>query len=192
MTARLRCEIFPSDLDATADFYVRVLGFSLHRDERSAPVGYLELRRGGVQLGAAARAEVDDRTARRPPTGVELVLEVDDLDAERARVAAAGWPVEEDVVLRPWGLRDFRVLDPSGYYLRITTGEPQPPDRPAAQRDPDLGAAYAGIAVGGLAVVGATAVALRWLGRRPAVRTVTVGPRGWLSVRSVRPPAGRG
>ena len=30
------------------------------------------------------------------------------------------------------------------------------------QRDPDLGAAYAGIAVGALAVLGARAVGLRW------------------------------
>ena len=26
----------------------------------------------------------------------------------------------EDLRARPWGLRDFRVLDPAGYYLRIT------------------------------------------------------------------------
>ena len=26
----------------------------------------------------------------------------------------------EDLGDRPWGLRDFRVLDPAGYYLRIT------------------------------------------------------------------------
>ena len=44
-----------------------------------------------------------------------------------------------------------------------------------------LGAAYAGIAVGGLAVLGATAVALRWAAR-PPVRTLTVG-RGWLVYR---------
>jgi uncharacterized glyoxalase superfamily protein PhnB len=50
---------------------------------------------------------------------VELVLEVDDLEAEHQRVRAA-WPLEEDLQERPWGLRDFRVLDPSGYYLRIT------------------------------------------------------------------------
>ena len=49
------------------------------------------------------------------------------------------------------------------------------------RRDPDLGAAYAGIAVGGLAVVGATLVALRWAAR-PPVRTLTVGP-GWLVYR---------
>jgi hypothetical protein len=48
-------------------------------------------------------------------------------------------------------------------------------------RDPDLGAAYAGIAVGALAVLGATAVGLRWAAR-PPVRTLTVGP-GWLTYR---------
>ena len=26
----------------------------------------------------------------------------------------------EDIVRRPWGLQDFRVIDPDGYYLRIT------------------------------------------------------------------------
>lgn len=49
------------------------------------------------------------------------------------------------------------------------------------RRDPDLGAAYAGIAVGALAVVRSTAVAMRWAGR-PPVRTVTVG-RGRLVYR---------
>ncbi len=49
------------------------------------------------------------------------------------------------------------------------------------QRDPDLGAAYAGIAVGALAVVCLTAVGLRW-SARPPVRTITLGP-GWLTYR---------
>ncbi len=50
----------------------------------------------------------------------ELVLEVEDLDVDRARVDAAGWPVTEQITERPWGLRDFRLLDPDGYYWRIT------------------------------------------------------------------------
>jgi hypothetical protein len=51
---------------------------------------------------------------------VELVLEVDDVMAERDRVITAGWPLAEDLQDRPWGLTDFRLLDPAGYYLRIT------------------------------------------------------------------------
>ena len=48
-------------------------------------------------------------------------------------------------------------------------------------RDAELGVAYAGIAVGALAVAGATAVALRWAAR-PPVRTLTIGP-GWVTYR---------
>jgi lactoylglutathione lyase len=120
MAATLRCEIFPADLDATVSFYVSVLGFELIRDERDQPWAYVALRRGAVQVGAAARPEVPDRGQRRPATGVELVLEVDDLDEDYARVAAARWPLTEDLADQPWGLRDFRLLDPSGYYWRIT------------------------------------------------------------------------
>ena len=121
LTATLRCEIFPVDLDATADFYTRVLGFSIVRDARHDREPYLALRRGQVRLGAAQRPEPSDPAARRPPVGVEFVLEVDDLRAERDNLASAGWQVADEITERPWGLQDFRVLDPDGYYWRITT-----------------------------------------------------------------------
>ncbi|MGD0561095.1 MAG: VOC family protein, partial [Streptosporangiaceae bacterium] len=58
--------------------------------------------------------------ARGLPTGTELVLETDDVTAERDRIVAAGWPLDEDLTERPWGLTDFRIYDPDGYYLRVT------------------------------------------------------------------------
>ena len=120
MPASLRFEIFPSDLDATVDFYTRVLGFVVTRDERQQPTPYLALERGGALIGAALRPDDGPRRDRRPPTGVEIVLEVDDLDHDHHHVLTSGWPIEEPLQLRPWGLRDFRILDPSGYYLRVT------------------------------------------------------------------------
>jgi lactoylglutathione lyase len=131
VSATLRCEIFPSDLDATVDFYVQVMAFGVVRDERASAHPYVALERGDVKLGAAARNEVSDREQRRPPTGVELVLEVDDLEVDRERVGQTGWPVVEDVTHRPWGLSDFRLLDPSGYYWRITeaSSTPRTPSR---------------------------------------------------------------
>jgi lactoylglutathione lyase len=116
----LRFEIFPDDLDATVDFYMRVLRFRLIADRRNQRDEYVSLQRGSVRLGAARRVVRDVRAARLPPAGVELVLEVDDVFAERDRVTAAGWPLVEDLQDRPWGLKDFRILDPAGYYLRIT------------------------------------------------------------------------
>ncbi len=126
MTVTLRCEIFPRDLDPTVDFYTRVLRFTLERDERQADSPYVALRRGEVLLGAASRDVAVEREQRRPPAGVELVLEVEDVLDDLDHVRRQGWPVEEDLVARPWGLRDFRVLDPSGYYLRITERAPAP------------------------------------------------------------------
>lgn len=116
----LRFEIFTADLDSVVAFYTQVLSFTLVRDERAAQVGYVALDRDGVRIGAAYRDDPVDRSARRPPTGIELVLEVDDLDAEHDRVVAGGWPIEEPRQDRPWGLTDFRILDPAGHYLRIT------------------------------------------------------------------------
>jgi lactoylglutathione lyase len=120
MEMTLRFEIFPADLDATVDFYTRVLGFSVTKDERTDPEAYVALRRGAVKVGALRREIAGAPAERRPPTGVEMVLEVDDVTAERDRVLAAGWPLEEDLRDRPWGMTDFRILDPAGYYLRIT------------------------------------------------------------------------
>src|SRR6266576_7241883 len=99
----LRFEIFPDDLDATVDFYTRVLRFRLIADRRDEPSSYVSLQRGSVRVGAARRAVPDARAARLPPAGVELVLEVDDVVAERDRVIAAGWPLTEDPQDRPLG-----------------------------------------------------------------------------------------
>lgn len=120
MTETLRCEVFPADLDSSIAFYVGVLRFRLVRDERSAPDPYAALERGSVRLGLAARPGVDV-APRRPPTGVELVLEVGDLATEYDQVRTTGWPVDAEPVDRPWGQRDFRLLDPDGYYWRITS-----------------------------------------------------------------------
>ena len=49
------------------------------------------------------------------------MLEVEDIDALYGRVSSSGHPVFEPLQERPWGLRDFRIVDPDGYYLRLTS-----------------------------------------------------------------------
>ncbi len=121
MSIELRLELFPADVDSTVAFYVGVLGFSITKDDRPTGGRYVAVRRDGVLVGLAeAPVAGDSPEARRPPTGVEIVVEVDDVRAERDRIVAAGWPLDSDLEERPWGLTDFRVLDPDGYYLRFT------------------------------------------------------------------------
>ena len=121
----LRCEIFADEPERAVRFYRDVLGFHVERDDRDA-TGYVSMRRGAVVLGVGRGSALESTVARRPPMGVELVLVVDDVLAARDRVVAYGWPLDEDLVSRPWGLSDFRVLDPDGYYWRVTEESPHP------------------------------------------------------------------
>lgn len=118
MPASLRIEIFPQDLRKCIDFYTKIFNFELVKHEGS----YIYLRRDNIFIGAIEFPEQNDlRDIRRPMKGVEIVLEVDDLAAERDRIVSKGCALEDDIKLQPWGLKDFRLSDPDGYYLRVTT-----------------------------------------------------------------------
>jgi lactoylglutathione lyase len=126
---RLRLELFVNDLDASVAFYTGVLGFAVSR--RSAD--YVSLRHGLVILGLGPLAKLlppgaepglTGQQAVRKGSGVEIVLEVDSVeelvalhDQCQARAVVA-----DALRMRPWGLRDFRLVDPDGYYLRVTHG----------------------------------------------------------------------
>ena len=119
-----RIELFVADLGGSIRFYEDVLGFTV---ERRDP-GYASLRLGDAVLGLGPIGKLPPdapppgftqaRLAGDRGAGVEIVIEVDDLDAALER---AGDHVAEPLQLRPWGLRDFRLADPDGYYLRVTT-----------------------------------------------------------------------
>lgn len=120
----LRLELFVDDLAASIDFYTRVLGF----EKVSESETYVAVRSGRVVLGLGPAAGLSAAHYFRPEVargrkglGVEIVLEVDDLEAALRRVLDAGYPLQTPRKQRPWGLTDFRVADPDGYFLRITS-----------------------------------------------------------------------
>ena len=122
MEMTLRIEVFADDVDASAGFYRRVLAFEeVSRQHGGDGTRYVSVARGAARIGIGAAGRPVDPAGRRAPGGTEIVLEVDDVDAELARVHAAGWPLDAELREQEWGLRDFRLLDPDGYYLRITS-----------------------------------------------------------------------
>jgi lactoylglutathione lyase len=123
---RVRLELFVEDTQASIGFYTRVLGFEVEREE---PGVYASLRNGSVVLGIGPISKLDDEggyfteeiASLRRGLGVEIVLEVEDVDGWCRRVSDSGYPVSEPMRERPWGLKDFRIADPDGYYLRLTS-----------------------------------------------------------------------
>jgi predicted enzyme related to lactoylglutathione lyase len=119
----LRLELFVADVEASASFYERVLGFERERGEGD----YVALKRGNARIGIGLAGmlpgshPLKPRSGERTGVGVEIVLEVDDVHAAYAAVQATGRPISSPIQERPWGLRDFRIIDPDGYYVRVTS-----------------------------------------------------------------------
>jgi lactoylglutathione lyase len=132
-------ELHVPDLRAAKAFY-RKFKFAVVREETAdAGDGYVVMRRGASLLffWGGTKAVRDHeyfrrfRGPRKRGYGVELVIPVDDLDAAyRAAVAAKSAVAAPR--LRAWGARDFRAVDPFGFYLRFT--EPHDPTRRSAPR----------------------------------------------------------
>lgn len=132
-----KIELFVSDLDASVDFYRRVLGFEVGA-QRQVVLDGNELRHVPVWsgptmigLGLLARLAKSHHLRRagldaERGIGVEFCLYVDDadLDAWYERAVRECKTGIEPLVVQPWGARDFRVIDPDGYYVRISS-----PDR---------------------------------------------------------------
>lgn len=107
MSATLRLELFARDLQASLEFYERVLGFDR---ETERPGGYTPLTKGSARIALNLHSDLDEGhpirlTAHgRPGGGVEIVLEVDDVEAMYRHVVSEKWPRSAELRRRPWGL----------------------------------------------------------------------------------------
>lgn len=121
--AALRIEIFVHDIDRSVDFYERVLGFT----RETASPDYVAIRHGAALIGIGAMSHLSaghplkSSAGERSGLGVEIVLEVDDVEVAFVAARTTGHPLLSPLQDRPWGQRDFRLADPDGYYIRVTS-----------------------------------------------------------------------
>lgn len=118
-------ELGVKDLAVSLDFYVGLIGFAVAYDRPEEGFAFIELGAAQLMLDTIGmgRDLVDE-----PPAlggGLNLQLEVDDLNGIVDRLAGAEWPVlhgpEERWYRTPEGERGQRQLwvrDPDGYLLR--------------------------------------------------------------------------
>ena len=112
---RLLDQIMPelplTDVPAGIAYYRDVLGFAVNYQQHDFGV----MDRDSVRLLLIARSAQH--------TGIgSCYVYVRDADALHAELVVKGARVEGKPVSHPWGLRDFRVLDPEGN--RLTFGQP--------------------------------------------------------------------
>jgi catechol 2,3-dioxygenase-like lactoylglutathione lyase family enzyme len=116
----------PGDLDRSRRFYRDVLGLAVYRE--FGPPG----DPGVVFFLGPGFLEVSGHAAGPAGRSVMIWIQVRDVRAEHARLAAAGVPVIRAPRAEPWGLIEMWIEDPDG--IRIVLVE-VPADHPL-RRDP--------------------------------------------------------
>jgi uncharacterized glyoxalase superfamily protein PhnB len=107
------------DIPAAHDFLVRAFGFtpgSVHRDGGGRAV-HGEVRAGHLVIWLhRAAAELRMASPRSLPAASSgLVVFVDDVDAHYERSRAEGARVEGEPEDKPYGQREYGVIDPEGH-----------------------------------------------------------------------------
>jgi catechol 2,3-dioxygenase-like lactoylglutathione lyase family enzyme len=110
---QLAVELFVRDVDRSVAFYTD-LGFELLRHDG----GFALLAWEGVRFMVEQRPELAP-VGSIPSMNVRIL--VPDVDVVWRKVNERGIPVFAPIGYRPYGLRDFTIVDPDGFGVRFGT-----------------------------------------------------------------------
>jgi catechol 2,3-dioxygenase-like lactoylglutathione lyase family enzyme len=107
---RIAPEIPASDLPDAVAWYEQKLGFRLAMEMPDRTYAIVERDDVAIHLFA----NFDGKS----PVGVHVFVQ--DLDGLYAEFEAREAAISQAILRKPWGNRDFRVIDPSGNELKFT------------------------------------------------------------------------
>jgi lactoylglutathione lyase len=127
MTVNMRLELFVKDLQRSVDFYRNVLQLELSSQNENSAVFkaenlHLLLTQEDVLSSNHYFKEIKNA---RKGIGVEIIFVVPDVQSYYQRICEMQIEVESELKQQEWGMTDFRLIDPDGYYLRITSPKTQ-------------------------------------------------------------------
>lgn len=117
------------DLERSVEFYRDVLGLPL----KLIGDGYAEFQTDNVKFGLYQRGRLPELLGESPEPGGpegEVVFIVDDVDAWKDRLLAAGISVLSGPTDRPWGHRTMHLSDPDGLVVELAEEIPRMTPRP--------------------------------------------------------------
>jgi uncharacterized glyoxalase superfamily protein PhnB len=110
-------QLLVTDVLKTAEYYRDVLGFGIIGYALDPPV-YGMVERDGIQIHFAKSDEFVINEKLNPAI-TDLILWVPEIDAFFDEIKANGADIIQEITLRPYGSREFKVSDCNGYKLLI-------------------------------------------------------------------------
>jgi catechol 2,3-dioxygenase-like lactoylglutathione lyase family enzyme len=105
------------DVAGTVLYWEKVLGFEKQWSWGEPPV-YAGLKGGGALVYVSEDKELA-AAIREGNLGPDVFLWVKDIDSVYEQLRVNGAVIDEELMARPWGVRQFVVREPNGYLLKI-------------------------------------------------------------------------
>lgn len=123
MEAYMRLELFVQNLKRSVDFYKNVIQLDLYsQNETSARFRSKNLNILLTQQNILSKDHYfSNISTSRKGVGVEIIIIVPDIQNFHQRISEMEIELESQLKQQEWGLKDFRLVDPDGYYLRISS-----------------------------------------------------------------------
>ncbi|RTR35417.1 VOC family protein [Robertmurraya yapensis] len=124
MSVLFRVELYVKDIEASIRFYQNIIGLELYgRNERSARFNY-----DCFSLLITSDTVLDDNHFFKDKAksvvkgnGFEFIIVVDELEKVYERCLTYNYPIEVDLEKYHWDMRGFKIADPDGYFIRVTS-----------------------------------------------------------------------
>ncbi|WP_026690486.1 VOC family protein [Alteribacter aurantiacus] len=123
MTVLFRVELYVKDIETSLSFYQEIVGLEMiGRNERCGRFNY-----DCFSLLVTADSVLDEEhyfnrtSGMEKGKGFELIIVVDHLEDVYERCLAHNYPIAVDIEEYEWGVRGFKLVDPDGYFLRVTS-----------------------------------------------------------------------
>ncbi|MCD5323299.1 VOC family protein [Pontibacillus sp. HN14] len=128
MSILFRMEYYVKDIERSLDFYQHLVGLELYgKNERAARFNYdcfsLLLTSEEVLNKKQEERNYFSRNgmAHGKGNGAEMIIVVDRLETVYERFQQADYPVVVGIQSYPWEMRGFKIADPDGNLIRITS-----------------------------------------------------------------------
>jgi lactoylglutathione lyase len=123
MKMNFRLELFVEDLKKSIRFYEDIIGLTFSKKNETGAM----IKQDHFSLLLTYDNILDEKHYFKKGglhpkgKGVEVIIVSDDIEKLYNRVLEKDYPIESNLELQSWGMKDFRIVDPDGYYLRLTS-----------------------------------------------------------------------
>ncbi|MDH2247098.1 MAG: hypothetical protein FH750_13520 [Pseudomonas stutzeri] len=114
-------EIYVDDMLKSKVFYCDIIGLEVVREQDD----FIVLQKNDAKIHICPREDMPEylkvQRTRSIAGGVEFCFETTDIQSIYSQALSSGYPIFEKLTDQPWGKTDFRVIDPDGAYIRVSS-----------------------------------------------------------------------